>query len=371
MKNTLKITTLFLLSVTFSQGVFSTPEFVGLENKQTSISPFEYWTPERMNNAKEMPLPKPIAPKEIQENVYLESETEFHDGAPPEDAIEPDMRLLYVPKNENFHPMTKAFDFFNRGTSGYNFSSSRLIPLSADLEYPYRAIGKLFVTIPGEGDFVCSGVVLHKRIVATAGHCVHRGSGGSAGYYTNFLFVPAFRDGAAPFKAWGWTHVMTTSAWSTSGGSVPNAADYALIEIADQPVNGEMKSIGSVTGYLGYQTQSLIPNHAHLLGYPCNFDYCEKMHQVTAQSQRQVAPNNVEYGSDMMGGSSGGPWVQNFGLPAVGQTGGKNPGLNRIIGITSYGYVTNDFKAQGSSILDSRFTTLYNNMCARNASNCA
>ena len=54
-----------------------------------------------------------------------------------------------------------------------------------------------------------------------------------------------------------------------------------------------------------------------MLGYPCNFDSCNIMQRVDTSDHR-VPPgysgtNAFEYGSDMTGGSSGGPWVENFG----------------------------------------------------------
>jgi len=38
----------------------------------------------------------------------------------------------------------------NRGTSNEEFSSTRLIPITADRTYPYTTVGKLFFTIPGQ-----------------------------------------------------------------------------------------------------------------------------------------------------------------------------------------------------------------------------
>jgi len=227
-----------------------------------------------------------------------------------------------------------------------------------------------FFNIPGQGDFVCSASVLRPRVVVTAGHCTHKGSGGTAGFYTNFYFIPAYRDGVAPLQTWNPNYVITTSTWATGGGGVPNAADYAMFQMSDKIINNTPVKIGSITGYLGYQTSSLSSNHATLLGYPCNLDGCAKMHQITARSGASVSPNNVEYGSDMRGGSSGGPWVQNFGELAVGQTGGSNPGLNRIVGITSYGYNSTAPEVQGSSIPDSRFLSILNSICGLSAGNC-
>ncbi len=72
----------------------------------------------------------------------------------------------------------------------------------------------------------------------------------------------------------------------------------------------------------------------------------------------------------MRGGSNGGPWVQNFGRAAVGQSGGNNSGPNRIVGVTSYGFVSTSPKTQGSSVLDGRFLDILNIACAWQAGNC-
>jgi V8-like Glu-specific endopeptidase len=253
------------------------------------------------------------------------------------------------------------------GTEGAYFTSSRLVPLKADQMYPYRTVGKLFFTQPGEGDKVCSASVIKRRLILTAGHCVHPGSGVNSAFFRNFLFIPAFRDGMAPYGRWEWVWVWTTRTWMTGGGMFPNAADYAFIELQD---NTQGQGIADVTGFLGYETHNLIPNHAHLLGYPTNLDGGTKMHQVTAGSFQEAFPNAAEYGSDMRDGSSGGPWVQNFGKAAQGQTGNMNAGANRVVGVTSYGRIGSKFKVQGSSILDQRFTDLLTQACARRQGNC-
>lgn len=258
----------------------------------------------------------------------------------------------------------------NAGTVRAPFTSSRLIPLSADLQYPYRAVGKLFLTVPGVGPATCSAAVIRPRIILTAGHCVHSGSGGADGFYTNFVFVPAFRDGASPYQAWNGVYAIAPATWTNGRGSVPNAADYAVIELQDRIVGGAVRRIGMVTGQLGVQILKLIPNHAHLLGYPSNLDRGLKMHQVTAASFATGGNNTIIYGSDMGPGSSGGPWVENFQAPAIGQIGGSNSGSNLIVGITSYGATTMGPMIEGSSILDSRFTAILNAVCAHRPGNC-
>jgi len=88
------------------------------------------------------------------------------------------------------------------------------------------------------------------------------------------------------------------------------------------------------------------------------------------EAENAGSSENVEYGSDMRGGSSGGPWVQNFGVLASGQSGGVNSGTNRVIGVTSYGYTSTDPLVQGSSIPDLCFIDLLNLACTHRGGNC-
>lgn len=273
-----------------------------------------------------------------------------------------------APRAASELPVVLPLDVGTAGPTAF-FSSSQLVPTDARLHYPYRAAGKLFFSQDGR-NFICSGAVLRPRLVLTAGHCVHAGSGGGDGFFDNFLFVPAYHDGQAPYQAWNWTWVITTPSWANGGGGVPNAGDWAIIEVEDRRFEGETKRIGDVTGFFGYRTNALNPNHTKKIGYPAGFDNGEVMHQVDSAHSSDGGSNTALYGSDMTGGSSGGPWVENFGIRSVGQTGGLQPEPNRIVGVTSYGFVSPDPKVQGSSVFNDEFLNMLNAACAHREGNC-
>jgi V8-like Glu-specific endopeptidase len=319
-------------------------------------------------SALQMIVPEPGAGQQPEESG-APAEPGSPGSAPPEraEAVQP---AEEEPGAETVGDIARpdVFQPLDVGTAGAYFSSSRLIPTDARLHYPYRAIGKLFFEKPGGGSFICSGAVIKPRLILTAGHCVH--SGGAGGFYQRFLFVPAYHQGQAPYQAWNWTWVTTTGPWSTGNSVVPNKADFAIIEVEDRKFDTQVKKIGEVTGMLGYRTNALMPNHNKKIGYPGNFDSGQIMHQVDSQHHLAAAQDTVLYGSDMGGGSSGGPWVENFGVQAAGQTGGLKPWPNRVIGVTSYGYVSTDPKVQGSSILNQDFLNILNAACAHKAGNC-
>ena len=344
-----------------------------------------YWTAGRLMRA--TPLDVPAASLMMEELLEAPADDSgsVNDGAyaAEDDAIAPDPKARLHPplrRGREELPDITGLDLEQAaadvvapahvGSSGAYFSSSRLVPTNARLHYPYSTVGKLFFVQPGVGRFVCSAVVLRPRIVLTAGHCVHRGSGGNGGFFTNFLFVPAFHQGQAPFQQWDWRFVVTTGSWANSNGNVPNRADFAILVVRDRPFGGSPTRIGQVTGWLGYRTNALLPNHAKLIGYPANFDGGQIAHQVDAQHAGSAGQGTVVYGSDMEGGSSGGPWVENFGTPAVGQTGGFRFFPNRVVGVTSYGPVDTARKYQGSSVLNQEFLNILNIACNQAPGNC-
>jgi V8-like Glu-specific endopeptidase len=347
-------------------------DVVSKANADTNSSAEAYWTPERFKAAKPFPIPQAEPGRELRPTAP-QGKPASSEGHPPAERLEVPAEQLYTPE-----PQPGALDREDLvepgavGSFGAPYTSTRVFPMfsapntgfSADRSYPYITVGKLFFSVGGT-PFVCSGAVIQRRVVATAGHCVH--SGTSSGFHSNFVFVPAFRDAVAPLGRWNWRYVATTATWATGGGGVPNAADYAMIEFGDQVLNpgGPALKLGNVTGWLGWQTVNLVTNHTSKLGYPCNLDNCQKMQNVMSNNFRPTAPNNVEYGSDARGGSSGGPWVQNFATLAAGGGTGNNTGLNQLVGVTSYIYNDLNPKVQGASIPDNRFISLFNLLCSR------
>ena len=250
------------------------------------------------------------------------------------------------------------------GTGAIQFTSTRTYPRQQDSTYPSSAVGKLFFRDGAGNSYICTGSMIKPGVVLTAGHCVHSGSGD--GWYNSFTFVPGFRitdDGVEtrPFGTWtSVAQVRTTAAWANGGGSVPNAADWALI-VFNSDASG--RRIGDYTGTLGYQYPALIGRLMTVLGYPANLDGGTQMHRVESMVN-DGSGNNGIWGSDMTGGSSGGPVVLNFRQDYAGLTGSTqdNEG-NRLTSVVSWGYVDGTVQVQGGSQFDSTFGDMLGATC--------
>ena len=98
-------------------------------------------------------------------------------------------------------------------------------------------------------------------------------------------------------------------------------------------------------------TGTVVAKAAHLtaLGYPQAHDGGAKMIRTDSLAY-QSTPNNVIMGSAQTGGSSGGPWIHNFGSPSAfdGSKTNFSQG-NRVAAVTSWGYTSDTIKVQGSS----------------------
>jgi hypothetical protein len=193
--------------------------------------------------------------------------------------------------------------------------------------YPVSTVGKVFFTNNG-GNYVCSGSVIFTNTVDTAGHCVAN-TDGTHMFDSSFLFCPSYNAGVNPaVGCWAATSFVTATDWLNSNSL---EADYgAAILSTCGTVN--CTSVANVTGFLGVAwnwpedspsstTAPMGTENWFAFGYPAGSPFDGNFIVVAASEfgyedsdgNNLGHPNSHAMGNDMTGGSSGGPWIWQFG----------------------------------------------------------
>jgi V8-like Glu-specific endopeptidase len=225
---------------------------------------------------------------------------------------------------------------------------------------PWKSTGKLWMRF-GEDWFVCTASIIEKGLLVTAAHCVHNYGAEAAGFADEVYFEPIRHDRRKPrgkWKALEWwiptVYFNGTDVCTTPGVVCEN--DLAIVVLQKKGRSYVSKRSGMYDyGENNYSYVSFLGRTAAQitqLGYPVALDGGYRMIRTDSLGL-QDTPNNVVIGSDQTGGSSGGPWLVNFGydydsfnpLPLDAQM--------RVMAVTSWGYTSNAIKVQGSS----RFST--------------
>ena len=179
--------------------------------------------------------------------------------------------------------------------------------------YPYCTVGKVFFRQNG-GSWIASAASIGNNGLFTAGHVVHAGNNQPGGWSTNMVFVPAYKDGAAPFGQFTVRQLFTRTVWyqNSNPGSLYEDMGAAILN----PLNGKMLS--QVVGWLGFAWNFNRNQVWTSLGYPQGPPFNgQRMFQDTAAYANDGtvpgSPKPIGIGCSMTGGCSGGPWVLGFG----------------------------------------------------------
>jgi len=259
------------------------------------------------------------------------------------------------------------------GTSQHVFTTSRVNPTGNETSrfYPYRAAGKLFFN-DGARTFVCSAALVKRGVAVTAAHCL--ADFGNSRFYTNWRFVPAYNNGSAPYGSWTVASAIVMTSYFNGTDSCAQRGVICSNDVGVIVLNAQGGAYaGTSAGWLGYGWGGYGFNPSNLalisqLGYPGALDSGALMQRT--DSQGFVAANlsgNTIIGSLQTGGSSGGPWAVNLGIPPTlsGISFGAEANHNIVVGVTSWGYVNTAVKEQGASPFTStNIIALLNRACS-------
>ncbi|ELT44458.1 trypsin-like serine peptidase [Arthrobacter nitrophenolicus] len=187
---------------------------------------------------------------------------------------------------------------------GSQVSPTRGKQTIAASEAPVKHIGKVFFTLGG-ANYVCSGNAVssvNESTVATAGHCLNEGPGAFA---TNFIFVPAYENGAAPYGKWTARKYFAPTQWSANGDMAYDTGFAVMNQLGG-------KNLTDVVGGSGVAFNQARGLTYKSFGYPAARPFNgETLKSCTGTASNDA--NNPQFGTqgipcDMTGGSSGGPW---------------------------------------------------------------
>lgn len=166
--------------------------------------------------------------------------------------------------------------------------------------YPARAM-VLITFSTGAGTARCSGALIGVNTVATAGHCVHRGSGGSAGFFppSSFRIYPGRNGASSPYGVCTAKTLYTVAGWASSRSEL---YDYGAIKLNC--------SVGATTGFLGFfwQTATLTGLPSIINGYPGDKPLTQWR---STDIIRATTTQQIFYQNDTVGGMSGSPVYYN------------------------------------------------------------
>ena len=255
----------------------------------------------------------------------------------------PASRIVESPSPEEF------------GSTNLPFSTARADGLTGTTNtiYPYRASGKLFFQKSGSSSsFVCSASLIKPGVIVTAAHCV--AGFGTKKFHSNWRFMAGYRNGVAPFGVQTARTAVVLSAYLNGTDSCAQAGVVCKDDVAVIVLSS---NVGSAAGYygIGWDGFGFTGNgltEITQIGYPVCLDSGQLMERNNAQGFRTPSlSNNTVAGSLMCGGSSGGPWLINFGVrpTLTGTTPGSASSPNVVVGVTSWGYTNSSFKKMGAS----------------------
>jgi len=182
--------------------------------------------------------------------------------------------------------------------------------------FPYKTIGKLFGRTAAGAGFACTASVMGGRnIIATAAHCLYDTTANR--WFQNFSFVPAYRNGAAPYGQFPYQACIVLPAYiNLPGYTINNGArfDVGLCRMGNNPAN---QPLSNTVGWLGLRYPGW-PEHIHDIGYPATYRNGTAVPNaglyswLCAAETRFYTTDTLAWGCNLASGMSGAPVIYQY-----------------------------------------------------------
>jgi glutamyl endopeptidase len=194
-----------------------------------------------------------------------------------------------------FAPMT-ANGRVEVGTESIIGTDSR-VRVNPTTSYPARATVLITFNTP-QGGSRCTGWFINRNTVATAGHCVHRGTGLAEGFYaiSSYRIYPGYNGSVAPYGVCTARRLSTVTGWADND-RIDDEYDYATIKLSTA-----CDTKGNQTGWFGYTTAVALNQGTVISGYPGDKPLTQWR---SSDRVRVLQTRRVFYQNDTVGGMSG------------------------------------------------------------------
>jgi len=185
--------------------------------------------------------------------------------------------------------------------------------------------GKVYFVMNGQ-NYLCSGSVVNAQnsdCVITAGHCVYDVDRKT--WASNWVFIPDYALGSRPFGTFVGRELATKTGWMQN-------RDYNYdVGLVLMNLNEKGQHVQEVTGGLGITLNAPKQTATNAFGYPVNMNSGQTMSTCAGTSLNEavfVGFTGLGLRCAMTGGSSGGPWMQQYNT---------NTKLGQQVSVTSFG----------------------------------
>ncbi|HEX2313984.1 MAG TPA: peptidase [Thermomonospora sp.] len=167
-----------------------------------------------------------------------------------------------------------------------------------------KTTGRVFFTHKGRAAS-CSGsavVSQNRSTVITAGHCVKL----EGSWHTDWIFVPGYHNGNAPYGKWTARKTLATAQWSAD-----EAIQYDIGAAVLNPLDG--RQLTDVVGGRAIAFDQPKRQAMYSFGYPAAAPYDgTKLTYCSGTTTSSFLLGTLGMACTMTGGSSGGPWLSGF-----------------------------------------------------------